>query len=298
MRSFLLRLLDHRSRLWCVVLVLSMLPILRWLAAILMAVTTLRRGAKDGGLLVLATVLPFLLLVFNQEMWLPVLNQLIETLLLFGLALLLRSYQSWLLLLETVTVLGVIVVGVVHWLNPNIIATWQQFLQSEFDLLAKSVFKSVPSIADLDATSITQMVESFARYTTGLEIVVVSVSTLFNLAVSRYVQATLYNPGGLRRELYALRLPRLLASILVAIALLAVWTQQAILLDCLSVLLLPLVIAGLSLLHSMTAHSKWQSLWLVICYIALLLFPPQVLILLIGASLTDAWWNVRQRFKR
>lgn len=298
MRPFLLRLLDHRSRLWFVVLVLSMLPVLRWLAAVLMAVTTLRRGAKEGGLLVLAMVLPFLLVSLNKQLLIPIASQLTETLLLFGLALLLRSQQSWLLLLETVTVLGVIVVAVVHWLNPDIVTTWQQFLQPEFEFLADSLFKNVPTIASLDAASTAEMLKNLARFATGLEIAVVSVSTLLNLVISRYVQAALYNPGGLRRELYALRLPRLLASILVALAVLAIWTRQAVLLDCLGVFVLPLTIAGLSLLHCMTARSKWQSVWLVICYIALVLFPPQVLILLIGASLIDAWWNVRQRFKR
>ena len=279
MRPFLLRLLDHRSRLWCVVLVLSMLPILRWVAAVLMARTTLRRGAKDGGLLVLAMVLPFLLFSFNKTMFIPIISQLAETVLLFGLALLLRSQQSWVLLLEVVTIVGVIIVGVVHWLNPDIAATWQQFLQPQFDLLANSLFKDVPAIAGLDAASGTQMLANLARFATGLEVVMVAVSTLFNLAMSRYVQAALYNPGGLRRELYALRLPRLLASVLIVIALLALWTGQTILLDCLGVLLLPLTLAGLSLLHCMTAHSKWQSVWLVICYIALVLFPPQVLVL-------------------
>lgn len=299
MRPFLLRLLERQSRLWVLVLFLSMLPVLRWVAAILVALATLRFGAKIGGRLVVAMALPFLLLLlFDRGVLIPVLSQLIEILLLFGLALLLRSTQSWLLLLQSISVGGLILVTLVHWLNPEIASSWAHFLKPEFELLSNTLFKHISVMVTVDNEDQTLLLDSLARFATGLEILVLSASALFNLAFGRYLQATLYNPGGLKRELYALRLSPVFASLLVGLLIVTLWTQQVVLLDYLAVVVLPLVITGFSLLHCLTARFSWQSLWLVFCYIALVLFPPQVLVLLIGASFVDAWWNIRQRFMR
>jgi hypothetical protein len=292
MRNFLLRLLHNRPQLLLLVLVLSAFPILRWFAVLLLALVTLRQGAKVGSQLVLAMMIPSLLLLFvSKEALIPVCSQLFETLLLFALAWLLRTTHSWLLLLQLLTMVGLVVVAGVHWVNPDIAATWFSVLKQEFALL-----KELPMMAVLEGQDIPLILDRLSHFSTGLQWMVLSAAALVNLAFGRYVQALLYNPGGLKQELYALHLQPVFASLMVGVMMLATFSQQPLLLDCLGVLMLPLVASGLSLLHYWTARFSWQSLWLVLFYIALLLFPPQGLLLLIGASFVDAWWNIRQRY--
>lgn len=294
MRNFLLRILTNRSQLFLLVLFLSTLPILRWFAAILLALATLRQGAKVGSQLVLAMVLPVLLLVvFSKIGGLPATTQVVNVLMLFGLSCLLRAYGSWQQLLQCLTFLGLAVVIVVHGFYPDIATTWQALLKPELATL-----KALPAALSggLSEAELPAMLQRIARVATGLQVMVVSAMLLVNVAFGRYVQAALYNPGGLKAELYQLRLSKCYASVLVGLLVIALLSRQAIVLDCLAVVVLPLIVSGLSLVHYLTARSSRQSLWLVFCYIALLLFPPEVLVLLVGASLTDAWWNVRQRY--
>lgn len=294
MRHFLIRLLNDRRQLILLVLVLSPWPILRWFAAILLSLTTLRLGAKAGSQLALAMIASILLFVtFNKIGRIPASVQVINVLLLLALSVVLRLTGSWLLLLQGMSVLGLMSVALVHLLYPDVAVFWSAFLKPELVTL-----KSLPAALSggLTDTEAAGLLDRLAHVATGLQVMILTAAALLNVAFGRYLQALLYNPGGLKAELYRLRLSPLYALLLMIVLLITWIFGQSVLVDCVSVVLLPLVVSGLSLVHYLTARSSRQSLWLVFCYIALLLFPPEVLVLLISASFIDAWWNIRQRY--
>ena len=279
MRDFILRLLNNRTQLLLMVLFLSALPILRWFAAILLA---------------LVTLVPVLLLIVMGKIGaIPAVGQVVSVLLLFGLSWVLRSTGSWLLLLQLLTVLGLVVVALVHGFNPHVASMWQASLKPTLVTL-----KSLPAVlsSTLDDQDMPQLLDRIAQVATGLQVMLVSAASLLNVVFGRYLQASLFNPGGLKKELYHIHLTPFYASVLLGVILVGMLFGPPWLLDCLGVALLPFIAAGLSLLHYLTARSSRQSLWLVFCYVALLLFPPEVLAVLIGASFIDAWWNLRQRY--
>ncbi len=294
MRNWLLNLTMQRRQVFFLVLFLSTLPILRWFALILLSLVTLRCGAKAGSQLVLAIVIPLALqLTYSKLGLLPLLGQVANVSLLFVLSLLLHTTRSWLVVLQVLTVLGLVVVLGVHVVYPDIANFWHSLLTSEFANLntLPAFFSGAVSEQDMPA-----LLAYVSRLATGLDVMVLSAAALVNVSLGRYLQATLFNPGGLKKELYQIHLSPLYASALILILILGLMTHLSLLLDCVGVVLLPLTVAGLSLMHYLTAQTRHQSVWLVFCYCALLLLSSEVFVILIGASFVDAWWNIRQRY--
>ncbi len=114
------------------------------------------------------------------------------------------------------------------------------------------------------------------------------------LALGRYWQAALYNPGGFGEEFRALRFPPALVLGLgvLAAALIAAgfeWRSWA------AMALLPLSISGFALLHARANHRKQGGFWLGSIYLAWLVFDAAKLALL-GLVLADAMMDFRSRW--
>ncbi len=111
------------------------------------------------------------------------------------------------------------------------------------------------------------------------------------LALARSWQSGLYNPGGFRDEFHAFRLS--LREILV----LAACGILGVLLNVPAVLLLvwiPLLVAGIALVHGYIGLKGMSGLWLIGIYFLLLTTWPTILILLLLA-LTDVFADFRAR---
>lgn len=109
-------------------------------------------------------------------------------------------------------------------------------------------------------------------------------------------QAKLYNPGGFRAEFHALRLSRPVAVLCVAVMFIAP------VLDLNPVLVswaagLPLLIAGLGMIHGIVGARQMSVQWLVLFYIALVLLSPSLMLLLLILAFVDSWLDFRGRIK-
>jgi len=114
--------------------------------------------------------------------------------------------------------------------------------------------------------------------------------------VARSWQASLYNPGGFREEFHAFRLSRKVATgcalVMVAgpvtgfNAMLLAWIAGV-----------PLIFAGLALIHGLLGRRGKGIHWLVIFYIALVLLSPSLLLLLLAVAFVDSWLNIRSRVR-
>jgi len=113
------------------------------------------------------------------------------------------------------------------------------------------------------------------------------------LMLARWMQASLYNPGGFQQEFHALRIEQKVAMILLGLMLLASF-QVLIPQTWILYLILPLLFSGMALIHALAAKKQLSSLWLAALYAVLML--PVVVNMVVLLALVDSWYNFRKRF--
>jgi len=117
-------------------------------------------------------------------------------------------------------------------------------------------------------------------------------STVMLLVLSRYWQAHLYNPGGFKVEMQSMRFTAYEVAVLAVCVLIALVLKQS---AAIMLFGIPLIFAGLVLLHGIVAKLKLGGQWLVAFYIALILVNQIIIPLLVLASIIDAALNIRAR---
>ncbi|MFT6552362.1 MAG: hypothetical protein ACJA1I_002414 [Zhongshania marina] len=137
----------------------------------------------------------------------------------------------------------------------------------------------------------------FPEITTGDIAALIGVSAVLwsTLAVmlARWWQALLYNPGGFRLEMWQLRLSPAVTIGLVATMLLLskiggdyrFWAVMCV---------MPIVIAGLALVHGVVGRLGLGRAWLIVFYVALLMLRP-LWVALILIAIVDSWIDIRRR---
>ena len=138
---------------------------------------------------------------------------------------------------------------------------------------------------------------AFPEITTGDVAALIGVSAVLwsTLAVmlGRWWQALLYNPGGFRLEMWQLRLsPTITIGLVVVMLLLSkvggdyrFWAIMCV---------MPIVIAGLALVHGVVGRLGLGRAWLIVFYVALLILRP-LWVALILAAIVDSWIDIRRR---
>lgn len=262
------------------------LPMLFWLCAAAGSLVLLRRGLNDAlGVLVWA-VLPALAWWYFGD---P--RTLLVLLGSFGLALLLRSQNSWSRVMLCSVGLGMLyawALGVVFGEPITALATELQNVLP--DMLSDAYQQlSEEEQARLGALLIPVL--------TGLLAALLQITTLLSLMLGRYWQALLYNPGGFGLEFRALRFSPALAMMLLVGMLLgpSLGAQLAMLAPLCSV---PLVFAGIALVHGLVAKNRMSRFWLVGLYVTLVLFMQLIYPLLAVLAIVDSLFDFRGRASR
>ncbi len=129
---------------------------------------------------------------------------------------------------------------------------------------------------------------------TGLIAALLQVVSVLSLILGRYWQAFLYNPGGFGREFRSIRIPAGPAMLLLACMVVGpnFGPQMALLAPICSV---PLVFAGLALIHGLAAQKRLARFWLVGLYVTLLLFMQLIYPLLVVLAIVDSLIDFRGR---
>ena len=128
----------------------------------------------------------------------------------------------------------------------------------------------------------------------GLIALILAVSALMSLFVARWWQALLYNPGGFAEEFHGLRLQPAVAGFLLLAVIGATrlpngyefWAE---------LLAVPLLLAGLALVHHVVKFLQAGRQWLVFMYVGLIFFGSSVGVLLVGLGFADSVMNLRSR---
>ncbi|WP_043230342.1 hypothetical protein [Pseudomonas sp. CF161] len=260
------------------------LPLLYWLGAAAGSLVLLRRGLKGAvGVLALG-LLPALIWWFYSADPRALLVLLGSS----GLALVLRASESWNRVLLVSIALGLVFAGVLG-----------VTFRPQIEMLSQELVKILPlALGDLyqqlSVEERARLASLIAPVLTGLIAALLQIVSVLSLIVGRYWQALLYNPGGFGREFRAIRIPLGPAMLLLACMLLGpnFGPQMAMLTPLCSV---PLVFAGLALIHGLVAEKRLARFWLVGLYVTLLLFMQLIYPLLVVLAIVDSLIDFRGR---
>lgn len=265
------------------------LPILHWFSVIIMALITLRRGVKEGALILISMLVAMALLALASGNSAVIYNMALAAILVWLLAIILRHTHSWSLLLLVSAGLAIFAIMVIHWYIKDINVWWQHTMLDYF----QQVGTNMPMTMLQQKHAIIYL----SKIATGIQTATLLLFNLMCLLLARYWQATLYNPGGLRAELHAIRMPPWASLCLLTLLAMVWWLQMPLLIDLLPVVFLPFICAGLSLIHFAIVARKMHWLWLLVLYVLLIFALPYVCVTLVIFALVDSLMNLRQRFK-
>lgn len=284
MRAIAEFIMRGRMQATLVVAGCAALPMLYWLGAAAGSFVLLRRGLKDAlGVLALGMLPALIWWLYSDD---P--RALMVLLGSSGLALVLRASESWNRVLLVSIAMGwvfSVVLGAVY--------------RPQIESLAQELVKILPlALGDLyqqfSVEERARLASLIAPILTGLIAALLQIVSVLSLIVGRYWQALLYNPGGFGREFRTIRIPLGPAMLLLACMLLGpnFGSQMAMLTPLCSV---PLVFAGLALIHGLVAEKRLARFWLVGLYVTLLLFMQLIYPLLVLLAIVDSLIDFRGR---
>lgn len=266
--------MSGRSQAILAATLLGILPLLNFLSAPIVALVCLRHG-KSEALIVLAwAVLPAAGWAVAGDM-IPLLTLLGSTL----LASVLRSFGSWEFALLTAIGVG-ICAELALIVQPGFVELMQQQIAL---VMANPELQGQVNV--LPEEQMRQLLQMFY----GMMLMLLAVTVLM---LARYWQAALYNPGGFRQEFHQLRLSWKTSAILCSAFVLT--TLGPGLLQPFSILfVLPLLIAGVALVHGIAGLKKWPVAVMAIFYVAMM--SPVMTQILVLAAIADSWVDFRSR---
>ena len=289
MRGLAEYIMRGRREATLAVAIAAAMPLLFWLSAAAVALVVLRRGLSEALPVLAWGLLP-------AVVWAAVgdLTPLLVILGSAGLAVVLRQGNDWVRVLLLAVPLGVaFALALLMALNEPLQALASSFREMLPELLGQMGIQ-------LDeagrATLLLRLDELLIPVLGGVLGAMHALMALLALMIARYWQAGLYNPGGFRQEFHQLRLPPLVSIGLLALVILAPqWSSLAILSPVASV---PLLLAGLALVHAVVGARNLGRGWLIGIYAVLIWFANFSFILIMFLAFVDSLFDFRSRLRR
>jgi hypothetical protein len=249
---------------------LGLIPLINLLSPAVVGIVMLRKGLQEATFVFIWGALPLVV-------W-AMLGDIVPLVLLFGitgLTWLLRETESWEFTFLAAIAIG-LVIEIYLRLQPVVLDVVFQQLQPYFQQ------------NNLQGMEIEQIRETM---TTIIGSVYMFLSIVLTM-LARWMQASLFNPGGFQSEIHQLRIKQKVALILLGFMLLC---SFGILIPQAWVLyfMIPLVFSGVGLLHAVVAKRKMSSMVLVVFYVLLML--PVVIQVVVLLALIDSWYDFRAR---
>jgi len=252
---------------------LGLIPLINLLSPAVVGIVMLRKGLQEATFVFIWGALPLVV-------W-AMLGDIVPLVLLFGitgLTWLLRETESWEFTFLAAIAIG-LVIEIYLRLQPAVLDAVFQQLQPYFQQ------------NNLQGMEIEEIRETM---TTIIGSVYMFLSIVLTM-LARWMQASLFNPGGFQSEIHQLRIKQKVALILLGFMLLC---SFGILIPQAWVLyfMIPLVFSGVGLLHAVVAKRKMSSMVLVVFYVLLML--PVVIQVVVLLALIDSWYDFRARLDR
>ena len=243
------------------------------------SLVTLSRGLSEGALMTLWALLPLLIVFYISDI-----NAMLTLASIMGVvgvmaaSELLRLSSSW-----AKTLIFTIVFSGLAALLLNTLFSEQV---DAFEVVVADVLRQIQAQQENAFTPNRSFLIGVIGY-------IVALTSIICLVVGRWWQAMLYNPGGFRLEFHRLRFSAGVAVVLLAGMIICDVVAQEYA-SWAGLLGLPLVFAGIALVHHTVAFYQIGSHWLVIFYAGLFILSPLSLVL-IGLGFLDSIMNLRSR---
>lgn len=280
----------------------AFIPLLGTLGMVVTAFVTLRKGVYEGTLVLAAATLPIVIMgIASPGASLPdfalsafdiTLIMLLGNLLTWVFAVLLRQYSSWSVTLECAALVSAISIAIVHLIYPDVQAWWATRLAHFFSQATQGLGLE----PDESARTVDKLVALTKVYATGVVVVCIVFNALTQLFLARWWQAAIFNPGGLRRELYTVRLSQIAGAVFIIGLILSYW-GNALVADVMPVIYLVFALAGFCLLHMLMLRFKLGWLWLSLIYLGVIIAPIGLVVIALIA-LVDTWVDLRRLFAK
>lgn len=264
---------------------LSILPFASWLSVALVALVTLRKGAKLGFEVMLPALVvhsvPLMMLIPLES---ALTNTLVAYIPCYIAALSLRKTASWQTVFGTLFIQAFVAFFLIQLLAPNFVV--DQLGQFKKILTQYQEYRQL-----MDAS--TDGMSSFvlAQLFFGFQILSVIVSVLISLMFARSTQAKLFMPGGFKNELMEFRSGRLSFLALMGVSI-ASYYETSVAINLLPLILGYFLISGFALAYFILARKR--QIRVAILLILLIFLKPTFMIFayIIFGSL-DSLFNFR-----
>jgi len=256
-----------------VAVVFAIIPVLFWISAAVVALVILRKGYQAGAQVFMWSLLPALIWWFNGDPT-PALTLIGVA----GLASVLRYSAHWTYVLVASMLVSIISMPILASYLQEVMLT---FAEAGIQLQAT---QSLP-----DEVSTEQVKALMEGVLGAVHLAILLACTV----LARWWQSVLFNPGGFQTEFHQLRLPVWLTGSL-ALAVFGL-SNIADMTQWLFILAIPLLFAGLALVHGLVEQMKLGRMWLIATYLGLLFSSALVFSLLALLATLDSVFGLRKR---
>ena len=256
------------------VVFLGLIPLVNLLNPVVVGLMVLRKGVLEVAIIFAWAILPI-------GVW-AIVGDIAPLIMLFaisGLAWLLRETESW-----EFTLLATIAIGLSVEIYLRVQPAILDGLFQQLELLLVT--------NNLQGIQLEDLRESMGSFI-GVGYMFLAIVLLI---LARWMQASLFNPGGFQKEFHQLRIGQKTALGLAGFIVLGSY-QLLIPQSWVFYLILPLLFSGIGLVHAVVDNKKLSSLSLIAFY-ALLIVLPIVLQLIVLLALVDSWYDFRSRLQQ
>lgn len=266
--------------------------LISFLSGASLSLVTLRRGPKDGLLVVgLSTVIfTILVLPFIGTIGLTVAILFVLWIPLWLLSIVLRITVSLSLVITLALVLLSFIVSMIHLIIGDLASWWRIFLIDTFTRIGPE-----------PGPELSQLIDGLSQVMTGLVTAGILIGLIGNLLLARWWQSLLYNPGGFADEFLKLRLHPLVGVIALGVIYVTQFGPSALEslgIDLVVIMMAVFFIIGLAVIHGINANFGEPVGWLIGIYVLTFIFPRQMMTILAATGLADTWVDLRGKIKR
>ena len=299
--NYLLSSNTHASTVALILAALSFWGIpTAFLALIILGLVALVKGPRAGLIVLAWAILPALCMLYLHQWAFLDGIAVLRSILVLALALLLRSKNSWHLVLEVSVGIGLLIVFGFHLFVPDVAHWWAESLKT---YLANM---DLHQALNMTQEQVQGLLSQALPYMTGLLVTGTLIGVFLLLIMARWWQKLVqYSERSLGQEFSAIRMMPWDAGVIL-VAVIGCLLAQNLALDCLPILLFPFVVTGLSVVHYGANRKKSESLLggmnltktlkviLLILYVGLIFVPWVLVGILALVGLIDSGFNIRQ----
>lgn len=264
---------------------------LAWVGAAVVALVILRVGLTQAMSVIFAALAPAAFWAYSLHDIGPFATIICAA----ALAMVLRTSRSWSLTLVMIPIILGLFTLLLIALAPSFVAYMHAVAVEIITTMQAHAAELEPASADRE--SMQQMMDRLQPPTElqlmGLFAISQSMTVLLSLCLARWWQALAFNPGGFQQEFHQVRLSKLSAMVsvlgLVLVANVpeyAVWAWLFV---------VPLVVAGVALVHGLIAQHTKGGHWIILFYLAVAIAPDKLMVLLMLSALIDSAVGFRTR---